>query len=96
MTTEEWGDYIVGQLHIPDPKQRAWLKRQVAAVAEDATSNLRAALEKIAKRRPVTDEAGNAFYRSRQDAKDALENFKGGTAEEAQRTDECLSAIALK
>jgi len=36
MTAKEWGEYIVGQLHIPDPKQREWLKRQIAQVAEDS------------------------------------------------------------
>lgn len=36
------------------------------------TAQMRAVLEKIAARRPVTDRAGEAFYRSRQDAKNAL------------------------
>jgi hypothetical protein len=72
MTTKEWADYITGQLHIPDPEQREWLKRQICSAAAGATEDLRAVLQKIAKRRPVTDEAGNAFYRSRQDAREVL------------------------
>jgi hypothetical protein len=76
VTPSEWANYIVGQLNIPDPEQREWLKRQVCSVAADATEELRTVLEKISKRRPVTDEAGNAFYRSRQDAKDVLAKFK--------------------
>lgn len=37
---------------------------------------MRRVLEKIAARRPVTDKAGEAFYRSRQDAKDVLKELK--------------------
>lgn len=77
MTIEEWGEYIVGQLHIPHAEQREWLKRQLFLVAQDGSEEMRTALVKIAKRRPVTDEAANAFYRSRQDAQDVLRKLKG-------------------
>ena len=40
---------------------------------------MREALEKIAARRPVSDKAANAFYRSRQDAKDVLGKLKASS-----------------
>jgi hypothetical protein len=39
-------------------------------------AKMRRVLEKITRRRPSQEEAGNAFYRSRQDAKDLLRELK--------------------
>lgn len=45
--------------------------------ASNAAVEMRKTLTKIASRRPVSDKAGEAFYRSRQDAKETLERVKG-------------------
>lgn len=49
--------------------------RELPAIS--AVVEMRRALAKISRRRPVTDDAGAAFYRSRQDARDVLAKPKG-------------------
>ncbi len=53
---------------------------QAALIDGQPVSNLavemRRTLETIARRRPVSDKAGAAFYRSRQDAQQALDKWK--------------------
>lgn len=88
MTPEQWGEYIAGQIVMPDAEQREWLKRQIAEIARDAaraaTVDLRLTLEKIARRRPCLRRAGVAFFRSRQDAKDALRRLADALGDEQE------------
>lgn len=51
-------------------------KRVDGQTLSNVAVEMRATLERIASRRPVTDKAGDAFYRSRQDAKDVLRKFE--------------------
>jgi superfamily II DNA helicase RecQ len=80
VSLEDRAQAVVGRSGEENFQQRSLLREAIVgelrAAVDEATQEMRAALEKIAARRPVMDEAGTSFYRSRQDAKDVLRKLK--------------------